>query len=62
MAKKHRIEAINLYNEINNLLGKNREIPKNVTYVLNDSISKNYIGKYKFIEGNMGAVVSKAFS
>ena len=54
MAKRNRTEAINLYNEINNLLVKNREIPKNVTYVLNDFISKNYIEKYKFIQGNMG--------
>ena len=51
MAKNHRIEAINMYNEINNLLGKDREIPKNITYVINDSISKNYIGKYKLVEG-----------
>ena len=38
----------------NYLLGQEKEIPKNVTYILNDSISKNYIGKYKFTEGNMG--------
>jgi hypothetical protein len=54
MARQHRIKAIDLYNEINYLLGQEKEIPKNVTYILNDSISKNYIGKYKLIEGNIG--------
>ena len=58
MARNHRIQAIDMYNEIDDILGKDKEVPNHITYVINDSISKNYVGKYKLINGKMG-VVSK---
>ncbi len=61
LARNHRINAIDIYNEINELLGVEKEIPENITYILTDSISKNYIGKYKLIEGKMGAWFPKYY-
>ena len=62
IARNHRIEAINIYNEINELLGKQDEPPENMTYVLADSLVKKYIGKYKMIEGDSSQWFPKYYS
>ena len=61
MARTHRIKAIDMYNEINDILGLIEEVPENITYILNDSISKNYIGKYNLVEGEMGTWFPKYY-
>ena len=61
MARNHRIKAIDMYNEIDDILGKDKEVPNNITYVINDSISKNYVGKYKLVAGKMGVGFPKYF-
>ena len=61
MARNHRINAIDMYNEIDDILGKDKEVPNNITYVINDSISKNYVGKYKLVAGKMGVGFPKYF-
>ncbi len=50
LARNHRVNAIDIYNEINGFLGIENDKPENTTYILTDSVSKNYIGKYKLIE------------
>ena len=54
LAINHRIQAIDMYNEIDDILGKEKEVPNHITYIINDSISKNYVGKYKLVNGKMG--------
>lgn len=62
VAIAHRIEAIDIYNEINDLLGKVEEDPKGMTYILTDSLAKKYIGKYKMIEGDSSKWFPKFYS
>ena len=50
-----------MYNEIDDILGKDKEVPDHITYVINDSISKNYVGKYKLVDGKMGIWFPKYF-
>ena len=61
LTRSHRIKAIDMYNEINNILGYEEEIPENITYVLNDTISINYVGKYKLVDGEMGTWFPKYY-
>ena len=61
VARTHRIKAIDMYNEINDILGKEKEVPDHITYIINDSISKNYVGKYKLINGKMGVGFPKYY-
>ena len=51
-ARNHRIKAINLYHEINDLLGIEVEVPKNIKNNLADSLANKYVGTYKLIEGD----------
>ena len=62
LARTHRIEAIDIYYEINDLLGKVDEAPKNMTYILSDSLLKKYIGKYKMVEGDSTKWFPKFYS
>ena len=59
MARSHRIKSIDMYHEINDLLGVVEEVPENITYIINDSLSKDYIGKYKLVDGEMGTYFPK---
>ena len=52
LARAHRIEAIDIYNDINEILGPSKDVPENITYILTDSVTKKYIGKYKMVEGD----------
>ena len=62
LALAHRIEAIDIYNEINDLLGKVEEVPKNITYILKDSLANKYVGTYKMIEGDSSQWFPKYYS
>ena len=62
IAVAHRIEAIDIYNEINDILGKEEEVPKNITYILKDSLANKYVGKYKMIEGDSSHWFPKNYS
>ena len=62
LALAHRIEAIDIYNEINDLLGKVEEVPKNITYILKDSLANKYVGTYKMIEGDSSHWFPKNYS
>ena len=62
LARAHRIEAIDIYNEINELLGKSKETPKNMTYVLTDSLVEKYVGTYRMIEGDSSQWFPKYYS
>ena len=57
--RSHRIKSIDMYNEINDLLGVVEEVPENITYIIDDSLSKDYIGKYKLVDGEMGTYFPK---
>lgn len=59
MARSHRIKSIDMYHEINDLLGVVEEVPENITYIIDDSLSKDYIGKYKLVDGEMGTYFPK---
>tara|TARA_B100000676_G_C18044353_1_gene826955 strand:- start:75 stop:1169 length:1095 start_codon:yes stop_codon:yes gene_type:complete len=61
IARSHRIRAIDMYNDINEILGQVEDVPENITYILNDSISKKYIGKYKLVDGEMGTWFPKYY-
>ena len=52
--RSHRIKSIDMYNEINDILGVVEEVLENITYNIDDSLSKDYIGKYKLVDGEMG--------
>ena len=47
VAIAHRVEAIDIYNDINEILGPLKEVPKNITYVLADSSTTKYVGTLK---------------
>ena len=55
-------QAIDIYNEINELLGKSKETPKNMTYVLTDSLVEKYVGIYRMIEGDSSQWFPKNYS
>ena len=59
MARSHRIKSIDMYHEINDFLGVVEEVPENITYIIDDSLSKDYIGKYKLVDGEMGKYFPK---
>ena len=59
MARSNRIKSIDMYHEINDLLGVVEEVPENITYIIDDSLSKDYIGKYKLVDGEMGTYFPK---
>ena len=39
-----------MYHEINDFLGVVEEVPENITYIMDDSLSKDYIGNYKLVD------------
>ena len=62
LARAHRIEAIDIYNDINEILGPSKDVPENITYILADSLTKKYIGKYKMVEGDTSKWFPKYYS
>ncbi len=62
VAINHRIEAINIYNEINDLLGVFEEPPKSLTYITVDSLATKFTGKYKMAEGDVDQWFIKSYS
>ena len=62
LARAHRIEAIDIYNDINEILGPSKDVPENITYILTDSVTKKYIGKYKMVEGDTSKWFPKYYS
>ena len=62
VAIAHRVEAIDIYNDINEILGPLKEVPKNITYVLADSSTTKYVGTYKMIEGDSTRRFPKYYS
>ena len=62
VAQAHRTEAIDIYNDINEILGLSKDVPKNITYILPDSLANKYVGTYRMIEGDSSKWFPKYYS
>ena len=62
LAQAHRIEAIDIYHDINEILGLAKDVPKHITYILSDSSVNNYVGTYRMIEGDSSQWFPKYYS